>query len=35
VLLVLLLLRRISRKSFIPFGPFLIIGAMWAVLIRA
>jgi leader peptidase (prepilin peptidase) / N-methyltransferase len=35
VLIVLLATRRISRKSFIPFGPFLIIGAMWAVLIRA
>jgi leader peptidase (prepilin peptidase)/N-methyltransferase len=35
VLLVLLLMRRIGRKSFIPFGPFLIIGALWAVLIRA
>ena len=35
VLIVLLATRRISRKSFIPFGPFLIIGALWAVLIRA
>ena len=35
VLLVLLLTRRIGRKSFIPFGPFLILGALWAVLIRA
>jgi prepilin signal peptidase PulO-like enzyme (type II secretory pathway) len=26
--------RRIGRKSFVPFGPFLIIGALWAVLIR-
>ena len=34
VLLVLLLTRRIGRKSFIPFGPFLIIGALWAVLVR-
>ncbi len=34
VLLVLLATRRIGRKSFIPFGPFLIIGALWAVLIR-
>jgi leader peptidase (prepilin peptidase) / N-methyltransferase len=33
-LLVLLLTRRIGRKSYIPFGPFLIIGALWAVLIR-
>ncbi len=35
VLIALLATRRISRKSFIPFGPFLIIGAIWAVLIRA
>lgn len=34
VLIVLLATRRIGRKSFIPFGPFLIIGALWAVLIR-
>jgi leader peptidase (prepilin peptidase)/N-methyltransferase len=34
VLIVLLAARRIGRKSYIPFGPFLIIGAMWAVLIR-
>jgi leader peptidase (prepilin peptidase)/N-methyltransferase len=35
VLLVLLLTRRIGRRSYVPFGPFLIIGALWAVLIRA
>ncbi|HEX2469077.1 MAG TPA: A24 family peptidase [Candidatus Limnocylindrales bacterium] len=34
VLLVLLAARRIGRKSYIPFGPFLIVGALWAVLIR-
>jgi leader peptidase (prepilin peptidase)/N-methyltransferase len=33
-LLVLLLTRRIGRKSYIPFGPFLILGALWGVLIR-
>ena len=33
VLLVLLLLRRITLKTFVPYGPFLIIGAIWAVLI--
>jgi leader peptidase (prepilin peptidase)/N-methyltransferase len=33
-LLALLLTRRIGRKSYIPFGPFLIIGALWGVLIR-
>jgi len=35
VLLVLLATRRVGRKSYVPFGPFLIIGALWAVLIRA
>jgi leader peptidase (prepilin peptidase)/N-methyltransferase len=35
VLPALLLTRRIGRKSFIPFGPFLILGALWAVLVRA
>ena len=35
VLAVLLVTRRIGRKSYVPFGPFLILGALWAVLIRA
>jgi leader peptidase (prepilin peptidase)/N-methyltransferase len=35
VLLVLLIFRRIGRRSYVPFGPFLIIAAMWAALIRA
>jgi prepilin signal peptidase PulO-like enzyme (type II secretory pathway) len=35
VLFVLLITRRIGRKTYVPFGPFLIIGALWAVLIRA
>lgn len=34
VLLVLLIFRRIGRRSYVPFGPFLIIAAMWAALIR-
>ena len=34
VLLVLLMTRRIGRRSYVPFGPFLILGAIWAVLIR-
>lgn len=34
VLLVLLATRRIGRKSFVPFGPFLILGALWVALIR-
>ena len=33
-LVVLLATRRIGRHSYVPFGPFLIIGALWAVLIR-
>jgi leader peptidase (prepilin peptidase) / N-methyltransferase len=28
----LLLVRRISLKSFVPYGPFLIAGTMWAIL---
>ncbi len=34
VILVLLLARRIGRRTYIPFGPFFILGALWAVLIR-
>ncbi len=34
VLLVLLAARRIGRRTYVPFGPFFIIGALWAVLIR-
>ena len=34
VLLVLLATRRVSRHSYVPFGPFFIIGALWAVLVR-
>jgi leader peptidase (prepilin peptidase) / N-methyltransferase len=34
VLLILLAARRIGRRSYVPFGPFLIIGALWALLIR-
>ena len=35
VLLALLITRRIGRRTYVPFGPFLIVGALWAVLIRA
>lgn len=31
-ILILLALRRISLKSYVPYGPFLIGGAMWAIL---
>jgi leader peptidase (prepilin peptidase)/N-methyltransferase len=33
VLVVLLAARRITLKSFVPYGPFLILGAFWAVLV--
>jgi leader peptidase (prepilin peptidase)/N-methyltransferase len=33
VLVVLLLLRRITLKTLVPYGPFLIVGAIWAVLV--
>ena len=29
----LLIMRRVTLKSYVPFGPFLIIGAVWAALI--
>ncbi len=31
VLVLLLATRRIGRKSYIPFGPFLIFGALWGI----
>lgn len=34
VLVALLAARRIGRRSYVPYGPFFIIGALWAVLIR-
>jgi leader peptidase (prepilin peptidase)/N-methyltransferase len=34
VILVLLATRRVTLKSYIPFGPFLILGAFWAVLVN-
>jgi leader peptidase (prepilin peptidase)/N-methyltransferase len=33
VILALLVARRITLKSYVPFGPFLIIGAMWGALL--
>jgi leader peptidase (prepilin peptidase)/N-methyltransferase len=35
VIFVLLAARRITLRSYIPFGPFLIIGAIWATLLPA
>ncbi|MGK2849902.1 MAG: prepilin peptidase, partial [Candidatus Limnocylindrales bacterium] len=34
VLAALLAARRIGRRTYVPFGPFLILGAFWAVLVR-
>lgn len=34
ILVILLLTRRIGRRTYIPFGPFFIVGALWAVLLR-
>ncbi|MEO5939499.1 MAG: prepilin peptidase [Candidatus Limnocylindrales bacterium] len=34
VLTLLLVTRRIGRRSFVPFGPFLIFGALWGVFVR-
>ncbi len=33
VLVVLLVLKRITLKTFVPYGPFLIIGAIWSILV--
>lgn len=33
VLVVLLAVRRITLKTFVPYGPFLIVGAIWSVLV--
>jgi hypothetical protein len=29
---ILVFTRRISMKSFVPYGPFLILGILWAIL---
>ncbi len=34
VIVALIVLRRITLRSYIPFGPFLILGAFWSVLVR-
>jgi prepilin signal peptidase PulO-like enzyme (type II secretory pathway) len=34
VLLVLVATRRITLKSYVPYGPFLIFGAVWAIFVR-
>jgi leader peptidase (prepilin peptidase) / N-methyltransferase len=35
VLVVLLAARRIGRRTYVPFGPFFILGAVWVVLLRS
>jgi len=34
VIAALILTRRVTRRTYIPYGPFLIIGAFWGVLVR-
>jgi leader peptidase (prepilin peptidase)/N-methyltransferase len=34
VIVVLLVARRITLRTYIPFGPFLVIGAVWALVVR-
>jgi len=35
VVVALLITRRVTLRSYVPFGPFLILGAVWAVLLPA
>ena len=35
VLAILLLTRRVTMKTYIPYGPFLIFGAVWGIFVRA
>ena len=34
VLAILLATKRIGRRTFVPFGPFLIFGALWGIFVR-
>ena len=34
VLVVLLAFRRITRRTYVPYGPFLIFGAVWGIVVR-
>ena len=34
VLAILLLTRRVTLKSYVPYGPFLIFGAVWGIFVR-
>ena len=33
VLAVLLVLKRVTMKSYVPYGPFLIFGAVWGIVV--
>jgi len=35
VLAILVVTRRITLKSYVPYGPFLIFGAVWGIFVRA
>jgi leader peptidase (prepilin peptidase) / N-methyltransferase len=34
VIAVLLVARRVTLRSFIPFGPIIVVGAMWSTLVQ-
>ena len=34
VLAILVVTRRITLKSYVPYGPFLIFGAVWGIFVR-
>jgi leader peptidase (prepilin peptidase) / N-methyltransferase len=34
VIAILLVTRRVGRKTYIPFGPFLVFGAVWGIFVR-
>ncbi len=34
VLVVLIVARRVTMKSYVPYGPFLIFGAVWGIFVR-
>jgi prepilin signal peptidase PulO-like enzyme (type II secretory pathway) len=34
VLAVLLVTRRVTLKTYVPYGPFLILGAVWGIFVR-
>jgi hypothetical protein len=34
VILALMAARRLTLKSYVPYGPFLIFGAVWGIFVR-